>query len=164
MKRMKTSLLTVFFFLSVLNFNVKGQELMKTEDNSSIFPKGPLASAEYFTGNVWMKDLVSEDPLFKTVAGNVEFEAGARTNWHFHPGGQIFFVTDGVGYHQIKGQAPQIIKKGDVIKCPPGVTHWHGASKDKSMTHLYILPNADSEKGTIKWLNKVTDEEYKIVK
>jgi quercetin dioxygenase-like cupin family protein len=105
-----------------------------------------------------MYNLVPDDPVFTTVSGNVEFEAGARTNWHSHPGGQIFMVTDGVGYHQIKGEPVQIVRKGDVVKCPPNTIHWHGASKEKSMTHIYILPN--TETGEINWMEKVTDEQY----
>ncbi|ALR30373.1 hypothetical protein ATE47_07485 [Chryseobacterium sp. IHB B 17019] len=62
--------------------------------------------------------------------GNVTFEPGARTKWHLHPGGQIILVTGGVGYYQEKGQPKKILHKGDVIKCPPHVEHWHGASKD----------------------------------
>jgi quercetin dioxygenase-like cupin family protein len=67
-------------------------------------------------------------------------------------------VTDGVGYHQIKGEPVQIVRKGDVVKCPPNTIHWHGASKEKSMTHIYILPN--TETGEINWMEKVTDEQY----
>jgi quercetin dioxygenase-like cupin family protein len=69
---------------------------------------------------------------------------------------------DGVGYHQIKGEPIQIVRKGDVVKCPPDVLHWHGASKDSSVTQIYILPN--TEKGLADWAERVTDEEYKAVK
>jgi len=129
-----------------------------SEDNSSIFPKGELAPAEFFTGNAWVTGLVDNDSVFTTVTGSVLFEAGARSNWHLHPCGQILLVTSGVGYHQIKGQPIEVIRKGDVVKCPPDVLHWHGASKDSSMSHIYILPN--TEKGTVEWKEPVTDEEY----
>ena len=68
-------------------------------------------------------------------------------------------MTDGVGYHQIKGEPIQIIRKGDVIKCPPDVVHWHGASNDSSMTHIYIVPN--TKYGIVKWMEPVTDEKYR---
>lgn len=35
-----------------------------------------------------------------------------------------------MGYHQIEGKPVEIIKKGSVVKCPPNVRHWHGASAD----------------------------------
>ncbi len=126
--------------------------------SQEIFPEGSLAPSEYFTGNAWVTGLVENDSIYTTLAGSVRFEAGARSNWHLHPSGQILMVTAGVGYHQIKGQAIEVIHKGDVVKCPPDVVHWHGASKDSSMTHIYIIPN--TEKGIVEWMEAVTDEEY----
>jgi quercetin dioxygenase-like cupin family protein len=128
-------------------------------DNNLIFPKGQPAPVEFFTGNAWVTGLVNNDSIFTTAAGSVFFEAGARSNWHLHPCGQILLVTSGVGYHQIKGQPIEIIRKGDVVQCPPDVVHWHGASKDSSMSHIYILPN--TERGIVEWKEPVTDEEYR---
>ncbi len=125
---------------------------------NAIFPKGSLGSADNFTGNAWNTSLVANDSTHNAVVGNVYFEPGARSNWHTHPAGQILIITDGVGYHQIKGQPRQTIKKGDVIQCPPNVLHWHGASPDTGMQQLYILTK--TEKGIVTWLQKVTDEEY----
>ena len=51
-----------------------------------------------------------------------------------------------------------MIRKGDVVKCPPNVVHWHGASPGSGMTHLYVIPN--TEKGIVNWLQAVTDAEY----
>jgi len=124
----------------------------------AIFPKGNLGPAENFTGKAWATGLVANDSMYNTLVGNVFFEPGARSNWHTHPAGQILIITDGVGYHQIKGQPRQTIKKGDVVKCPPNVLHWHGASPDTGMYQMYILPK--TEKGIVTWLQKVTDEEY----
>lgn len=117
--------------------------------------KGPATT---FTGTAWVTSLVPNDSIYTTVAGSVTFEPGARSYWHSHPTGQILIVTDGVGYHQIKGETKQQIRKGDVVKCPPNVIHWHGASPGSRMTHLYIIPNAD--KGIVNWMQAVTDVEY----
>lgn len=117
--------------------------------------RGPAAT---FTGTVWVTSLVPNDSIYTTVAGRVAFEPGARSYWHSHPTGQILIVTDGVGYHQIKGEPKQVIRQGDVVKCPPNVVHWHGASAGSKMTHLYIIPN--TEKGIVNWLQAVTDAEY----
>ncbi len=127
-------------------------------DKSAIFPKGSLGPAENFTGKAWNTPLVANDSTYNTVVGNVYFEPGARSNWHSHPAGQILVITDGVGYHQIKGEARQTIKKGDVIKCLPGVIHWHGASPDIGLQQMYIIYN--TEKGIVQWMQAVTDEEY----
>jgi len=77
----------------------------------------------------------------------------------FASGGSDIDVTAGVGYHQIQGQPKKIIRKGDVVQCPPNKTHWHGASQNSSMTHIYILPN--TEKGIVEWMDPVTDEEFR---
>lgn len=123
---------------------------------------GPQAAtrgpATTFTGTAWVTSLVPNDSIYTTIAGSVAFEPGARSYWHSHPTGQILIVTDGVGYHQIKGEPKQVIRKGDVVKCPPNVVHWHGASSGSKMTHLYIISN--TEKGIVNWLQPVTDAEY----
>jgi quercetin dioxygenase-like cupin family protein len=90
--------------------------------------------------------------------GNVYFEPGARSHWHTHPTGQILIITAGVGYHQIKGQPRQTMRKGDVLTCPPNVIHWHGASPDTSLYQMYIIPN--TEKGIVKWMQPVSNDEY----
>lgn len=127
-----------------------------------IFPNGEPAPVEYFTGRAFNLGLVPNDSIYNTVVGNVYFEPGARSNWHTHPAGQILIITDGVGYHQIKGKPRQTIRKGDVVQCPPNVMHWHGASINTGLQQIYILPN--TEKGIVQWMHPVSDEEYNNVK
>ena len=156
---MKTSLITAIASIGLLLTSCM-EQTSKKQDNelNAIFPKGEKGSAEYFTGNAWNTPLVANDSTYNTVIGNVYFEPGARSNWHTHPSGQILIITDGVGYYQEKGQPRRTIKKGDVIKCPPNVLHWHGASPDTGLQQIYILPK--TEKGIVQWLQPVTDEEY----
>lgn len=130
----------------------------KTTELQGIFLKGEKGPTENFTGNAWNTPLVADDSMYNTVVGNVYFEPGARSNWHTHPSGQILIITDGVGYYQEKGQPRRTMKKGDVIKCPPNVLHWHGVSRDTGVQQMYILPN--TENGLVSWLQPVTDEEY----
>lgn len=163
MNRIKLLLVATLVFAALLNAGCQEQKIEHASENeSSIFPKGQLAPAEYFTDKAWVQGLVANDSIYSTAVGNVVFEAGARSNWHSHPAGQILIVIDGVGYHQIKGEPIQTIRKGDVVKCLPDVVHWHGASKNSAMTHIYIVPN--TEKGIVEWLGKVSDEEYYNVK
>lgn len=129
-----------------------------TDQVAAIFPKGEQGAAELFTGKAWNYGLVGNDSIFTTLVGNVYFEPGARSNWHTHPAGQILIITDGVGYHQIEGRPIEIIRKGDVVKCPPNVRHWHGASADVGLQQLYIVPN--TEQGTVNWEGPVSDAEY----
>ena len=137
---------------------------MNNTDNpavNEIFPKGVRTPQEYFTGIAWVNRLVQQDETGAYSIGNVVFEAGARTNWHTHPAGQILIVLDGKGWYQEKGNPARSISKGDVVVIPSNIVHWHGAAKDSSMTHLAITNSKD---GGVKWLQAVTDEEYNSVK
>jgi len=157
---MRTSLITAIALCGLLTTGCKEQSDQQAAATAvqSIFPKGDLGPAEYFTGKAWNFGLVPADSTYATLVGNVYFEPGARSNWHIHPPGQILIITDGVGYHQIEGQARQTIRKGDVVKCPPNVRHWHGASPDTGLQQMYLVPN--TEKGIVQWMEPVTDEVY----
>lgn len=152
------TLIATLSILFVVAASCKGQENKETKTVDGIFPIGQKGPSQFFTGNAYPIGLVDDDSVYTTLAGNVYFEPGARSNWHSHPAGQILIVIDGVGYHQIEGQARETIRKGDVVKCPPNTKHWHGASEDQGMSHIYIIPN--TEKGIVEWLEPVTDEEF----
>ena len=110
---MKTVFIAAIVFSTLLSTGCKEQN-KKVEGNElqAIFPKGELGPAENFTGNARNTPLLPDDSTYNTVIGNVYFEPGARSNWHRHPSGQILIITDGVGYHQIKGQPRETIRKG----------------------------------------------------
>lgn len=133
-----------------------------SDDQAPIFSKGERAPADYFVGTAWVRILVPADETFNTQIANVEFEAGARNNWHTHPGGQILIITSGNGFYQEKGKPIQVLRKGDTIKIFPDIVHWHGASPDSELTHLAV--NTNTQKGIAEWLQKVTDEEYNSLK
>ena len=141
--------------LTACNSNNKG--VNTRNETTLIFPKGEKITNDNFTGTAYLQPLIAADSLNPTAIGNVSFEPGARTKWHLHPGGQILLVTDGVGYYQEKGQAKKILRKGDVIKCPPNTPHWHGASADTAFVQVAITNNS---KGATAWLEAVTDEVY----
>ena len=157
---MKILSITAIAFLALLTTGCMEQNKKEVQGNElqAIFPKGELGPAENFRGKAWATSLVANDTVYNTLVGNVYFEPGARSNWHMHPAGQILIITDGVGYHQIEGQPRQTIKKGDVVKCPPNVMHWHGASPQSGLQQMYIIPN--TEKGIVQWMQPVSDEEY----
>jgi quercetin dioxygenase-like cupin family protein len=107
---------------------------------------------------------VRVDPLFqahspaRTMGAYVTFEPGARSAWHTHPLGQTLIVTAGCGLVQSVGGAVEVIRAGDVVWCPPGEKHWHGATSTTAMTHIALVEQLDG-KG-VDWLEKVTDGEY----
>lgn len=92
----------------------------------------------------------------------VTFEPGARSHWHSHPGGQMLLAIGGIGYYQEGGKSIQILQKGDVVKCPPNVPHWHGASPAVAFMQVAITPNTAT--GRVTWMKPVTDMEYANVK
>jgi quercetin dioxygenase-like cupin family protein len=57
------------------------------------------------------------------------------------------------------GKPLQVIRAGDVVWCPPGVKHWHGATSATAMTHLAVTATADDGKN-VNWMEKVSDEQY----
>ena len=153
--------MAIIISATVMSCNQNKEKMENTKQElEAIFPKGEKGSRDFFTGNAYPTALVEADSVYNTLIGNVYFEPGARSNWHSHPSGQILIITDGIGYHQIEGKTIEIIKKGDVIKCPPNVRHWHGASADVGLQQLYVIP--DTEKGIVKWNEAVTDEQYLI--
>jgi quercetin dioxygenase-like cupin family protein len=117
--------------------------------------KGP---DETFTGNVRVDPLFQAHDPARTMGAHVTFEPGARSAWHTHPLGQILIVTAGCGLVQSVGGPAAVIRPGDVIWCPPGEKHWHGATATTAMTHIALAEQLDG-KG-VDWLEKVTDEEY----
>ena len=149
----------LFFALwCLLSFHAQAQKSRRAPANQTpIFPKGEKITNNNFHGTAWLQPLVASDSLNPTSVGNVTFEPGARTKWHLHPGGQILLATGGVGYYQEKGSPKRIFRKGEVIKCPPNVAHWHGASPDKEFIQIAIT---DTHKGSTVWLEPVTEEEY----
>lgn len=88
----------------------------------------------------------------------VTFEPGARSNWHTHPAGQRLVVTAGVGLVQEWGKPVVEIHPGDVVWCPPGIKHWHGASAKIAMTHLAVTGMKDGN--NVEWMEPVTDAQY----
>src|SRR2546422_3353499 len=95
--------------------------------------RGP---AEYFTGTVRIDQLFKAPGPARASGAYVTFEPCARSAWHTHPLGQTLIVTSGCGYVQSWGGPIKVIRPGDVVSCPPGEKHWHGASPTTAMTHI----------------------------
>jgi quercetin dioxygenase-like cupin family protein len=148
----KTLYLTVLFSFVFSTFAL-AQE-------APIFPKGEIATVNNHTGTVWLNELSKADDTFDFNVAVATFAPGAKLDWHVHPGGQVLLITEGAGYYQEKGKPIQIVHKGDVIKCAPGVEHWHGAAPGSTFAYIAISP---TQKGTTIWRQRVTDEEYRGV-
>jgi 4-carboxymuconolactone decarboxylase len=102
-------------------------------------------------------ELIKADSLFKFNIAVANFPAGKKLDWHYHPDGQILVYTDGIGYYQERGKPKRVVHKGEVIKCLPGVEHWHGASAESAASYMATYSTL---KGATVWLEKVSDEDY----
>ena len=116
-------------------------------------------SPEFFTGRVRVDPVWPAGNNINASGGMVTFEPGARSAWHTHPKGQYLLVMSGVGLTQEWGKPIQEVRAGDIVMCPPGVKHWHGASPTSSMTHLAVTGTVDGKNVT--WMEKVSDEQYR---
>ena len=117
--------------------------------------RGP---AETFTGAVRIDPLSQAPEPARVVCSSVTFEPGARSAWHTHPLGQTLIVTAGCGLVQSWGGPVEKIRPGDVIWCPPGEKHWHGATAKTAVTHIAIMEQLNGK--VVDWLEKVTDDQY----
>jgi quercetin dioxygenase-like cupin family protein len=116
------------------------------------------APAEHFTGPVRIDPLFRASEPARAIGITVTFEPCSRTHWHTHPLGQTLIVTAGCGLVQSWGGPIKKIRPGDVIWCPPGEKHWHGAIATAAMTHIAILEHLNGK--NVDWMEKVSDEQY----
>ncbi|KAA8709508.1 cupin domain-containing protein [Pseudomonas cannabina] len=130
------------------------QHITRVGSQASI--AGPAA---YFTGQVRIDMVWPADGGLNTSGALVTFEPGARSAWHTHPAGQRLVVYSGVGLTQEWGKPVQEIRPGDVVYCPPGVKHWHGAAPKTAMTHLAVTAT-QADGANVNWMEKVSDDQY----
>src|SRR5262249_52730678 len=143
------------FTVSLLIFQSHAQTV------SSGFPKGELSTAKNHTGNIWLSELNVEDSTSDPGIAMATYDAGPKLDWHIHPGGQVLLITEGIGFYQERGKPGRVVHKGDVIKCAPGVRHWHGGSHDNGSAYIAVTP---TQKGKTVWLEPVSEKDYQSVK
>jgi quercetin dioxygenase-like cupin family protein len=82
------------------------------------------------------------------------FEAGSRTKWHSHSGGQIILCEEGTCRAQTKGGPVIELHAGETTYSKPGETHWHGAAPTAWGVQYNVT------RGEITWMNEVSDAEF----
>ncbi len=123
------------------------------------FPLGQQIYSDTFTGEAYITPMIANDDVYHFPAtNNITFAPGARSGWHRH-GGMMLMVTGGVGYYQEEGKPAEIIRKGDVVECPEGVKHWHGAVPDSWFSQMVIF-DAGYAPAETEPEEPVTDEQY----
>jgi hypothetical protein len=63
-----------------------------------------------------------------------------------------------VGYYQERDRPVRVVRKGDIVRCTPGVEHWHGATPDEGVVYLAISGNAPTE-----WKETEPQEKYDAI-
>ena len=117
--------------------------------------------SQWFTGNVYIDTVAAPSEHSRLSASSVHFTPGARTAWHTHPNGQTIYVLEGVGLAQRRGGPAEVIRPGDRVFFEPGEEHWHGAARNRFMTHLAML-EVDDDGNSATWGEHVTDEDVEV--
>jgi 4-carboxymuconolactone decarboxylase len=104
-----------------------------------------------FTGDFTMRKLPEEVNSEEEIYF-VEFRKGCKTRPHIHMSEQILIITEGKGIvvfvekmdiNESDGSARLSrkeceINKGDIIRVPAGIIHWHGAIINNDFSHIAI--------------------------
>jgi quercetin dioxygenase-like cupin family protein len=112
---MRTKLLVIAFAMSSL-FILQS----RAQTAGSGFAKGELSAAKNHTGNIWLNELNVGDSAFDPSIAMATYGAGAKLDWHSHPGGQVLLTTEGTGYYQERRKPARIVHKGDVNQIRSG--------------------------------------------
>ncbi len=152
----------LFFACTVHGFAADTDTRSSAAAGQRITAAGSESSVEggqkHFTGRVRIDPLYPPNNDIPASGAYVTFEPSARSAWHTHPKGQYLVVTAGVGLTQEWGKPVQVIRPGDVVWCPPGVKHWHGAAPATAMTHLAVTGVLDEK--NVNWMEPVNDAQY----
>jgi quercetin dioxygenase-like cupin family protein len=140
----------------LLSFSLLAQNVTLSRSGSQQSSRG---DTRYFTGSVRVEMVFSASEPSRLSGARVTFEPGARTAWHTHPVGQTLIVSEGTGWVQHWDGAVQEMRQGDVVRIPPGVKHWHGATATTRMTHIALQEHLNGK--VVDWMEKVSDAQYK---
>jgi quercetin dioxygenase-like cupin family protein len=114
-----------------------------------------LADPQSFVGSAQTKKLAQADDGAPVIVYDVQFDSGARTNWHAHSGAQWLFILEGDIRVQAWEQPAQDVRAGDAVVVAPGEKHWHGAVPGARGVHLAVNINV-----TTHWMEPVTEQQY----
>ena len=104
---------------------------------------------------VYRSERVPAVPINGEPWGGANWEAGMRSYWHCHSGGQILMVWEGEGRMQRRGERVQTYRRGGSMVAEPGEEHWHGAAPNTDAQYLQVsLP------GTTYWMEEAGEADY----
>ena len=89
----------------------------------SVLAVGAVASQTPTFTRTQLQDQPLSVPGRHGVMVRSEFPAGVASGRHFHPGEELGYVLEGTLELTLDGQAPKMLKAGDVIFIPAGIVH-----------------------------------------
>lgn len=84
------------------------------------------------------------------------WEAGMRSYWHCHAGGQLLVVWEGEGRIQKRGERMRTLYPGQSDLARPWEEHWHGAAPHTDAQYLQVSVQPT---GTY-WMEEVSATDY----
>jgi hypothetical protein len=147
------SMLAILFFVSRTNGDA-------AQNPQPPMPPGtimcPGAAMPVQATGIYKPNPVSDITINGQPAPGAIWQAGHRSYWHCHAGGQIMMLDDGVGRVQKRGERVRTLRRGDTEYAPPGVEHWHGAAPDSSAQYFQTsIGNT-----TTLWMEEVGNADY----
>ena len=97
-----------------------------------------ISDSNTFSGIASVTSYLSKDLATLNRVYKVEFSPNSATNWHSHSGVQILVITSGVCIVQTWNEQVIEAVTGDLVCFEAGEKHWHGASSEKSASHIAI--------------------------
>jgi quercetin dioxygenase-like cupin family protein len=91
-----------------------------------------------FTGPVTMQPIIGAELSKNFLIKQVNFSKGVRNKFHSHSIEQVLIVTQGEGI-VATDKEEIIVRPGDVIFIAAGEKHWHGAARDATFSHIYVM-------------------------
>ncbi|AFL54575.1 quercetin dioxygenase-like cupin family protein [Sinorhizobium fredii] len=85
-----------------------------------------LHAAKAQQAGIQRTDLLQNDlgtPGREAVQVRVDFEPGAVSIRHSHPGEEVAYVLEGSLEYQLEGRAPAVLHAGEALFIPAGVAH-----------------------------------------
>lgn len=148
------SMLAILFFVSRTNGDAAQQPPQPPIPPGTVMCPGEAMPVQA-TG-LYKPNPVADIRINGQPAPGAIWQAGHRSYWHCHAGGQIMMLDEGVGRVQKRGEKIRTLHKGDTEYAPPGVEHWHGAAPDSSAQYFQTsIGNT-----TTLWMEEVGNADY----
>ena len=142
------------FFAMLLVLPFFGMAQSSEYKISSYKDEGMKAPNTHYIGEAWLNGLIRADETIDYNITKAMFKANSTLDWHSHTSPQVLIIVEGEGYYQERGKEPFRMKVGDVIRCDPGIEHWHASSKESDVTYLAIYS------GETNWTEVLSQEAY----